>query len=350
MKQTHIAVFFGGCSPEYHVSLQAAAAVIRNLNRDKTVPYPIGITQDGDWFLYTGDISGIADDSWHRQKDACIPVFLSPSRSSRCLLLKEETGLRALEIDAAFPVLHGKNGEDGTIQGLLSLCGIALVGCGVLASALCMDKERAHRLAKAAGVAVPNARAFGPKVSPKTLLAFGRSIGYPLFVKPVKAGSSFGVTRVSAESQLLAAVELAFSYDDEILLEEAIEGFEVGCAVMGTETLTVGEVDEIELAGGFFNYTEKYTLTTSAIHVPARISPAAADRVKETAKLLYRALACSGFARVDLFLTPQGGIVFNEINTIPGFTEHSRFPKMMQAAGISFSQILETVIEEAIRS
>lgn len=349
MSKHKLALFFGGCSSEYEVSCLSAASILANIPSDKYEIYTVGITKQGNWYLYTGAVESIANGSWE-QSPANRVAFLSPDPRVHGLLVQNGDTFETLPIDVIFPVLHGKNGEDGTIQGLLSLCGIALVGCGVLASALCMDKERAHRLAKAAGVAVPNARAFGPKVSPKTLLAFGRSIGYPLFVKPVKAGSSFGVTRVSAESQLLAAVELAFSYDDEILLEEAIEGFEVGCAVMGTETLTVGEVDEIELAGGFFNYTEKYTLTTSAIHVPARISPAAADRVKETAKLLYRALACSGFARVDLFLTPQGGIVFNEINTIPGFTEHSRFPKMMQAAGISFSQILETVIEEAIRS
>ena len=131
-------------------------------------------------------------------------------------------------------------------------------------------------------------------------------------------------------------------------MEECIAGFEVGCAVMGTDTLTVGEVDEIELSGGFFDFTEKYTLKTSAIHVPARIDKMTAGRIQQTARTLYKALGCSGFARVDMFLTPEGRIVFNEINTIPGFTEHSRFPGMMKAAGISFSQILDTIIGQAL--
>ena len=175
-----------------------------------------------------------------------------------------------------------------------------------------------------------------------------KNVGYPLFVKPVKAGSSYGITKVQIEKDLLPALELAFQHDNEVIIEENIAGFEVGCAVMGIDTLTVGEVDEIELSGGFFDYTEKYTLKTSTIYVPARISRTVSDKIKETAKLLYKAMGCSGFARVDLFLTPEGRIVFNEINTIPGFTEHSRFPGMMKAAGISLPEILDTVIRQAI--
>ena len=143
-------------------------------------------------------------------------------------------------------------------------------------------------------------------------------------------------------------MELALQYDRQVILEEAIEGVEVGCAVMGKHCLTVGEVDEIELSGGFFDFVEKYTLKTSAIHVPARLSSQKAEEVKETAKCLYRALDCSGFARVDLFLTPQGRLVFNEINTIPGFTEHSRFPGMMKAAGLPFGELLSRMIEETM--
>ena len=151
------------------------------------------------------------------------------------------------------------------------------------------------------------------------------------------------------KEDILPKKRIAFTFDDEVLVEEGIEGFEVGCAVMGTDELTVGEVDEIELAGGFFDFTEKYTLKTSAIHVPARISKETAGRIKETAKILYRALACTGFARVDLFLTPEGNIYFNEINTIPGFTEHSRYPGMMRAIGYSFGQVLDRLIEDALK-
>lgn len=347
MKRLEVAVFFGGCSPEYSVSLESASAVIKNLDTAKYHPVPVGITKDGDWFYYTGETERILDDTWKDDKASCIPAAISPNRSERCLLLFSQ-GVQKLPLDVAFPVLHGKNGEDGTIQGILALADIPLAGCGVLASALCMDKERAHRLVAAAGVRVPRSYVLWAGAQSQKVQQLAQLIGYPLFVKPVKAGSSYGITRVCEPEQLDHAVTLAFHYDDEVIMEEAIEGFEVGCAVLGTDELITGEVDEIELSGGFFDFTEKYTLKTSAIHVPARISPYQAEAVKQTAVTIYRALGCRGFARVDSFLTPDGEIVFNEVNTIPGFTEHSRYPGMMQAAGYSFAQVLEQIIELAV--
>lgn len=343
----NIAVIFGGCSSEYNISLESAYSVIRNLDREKYEPVLIGISREGDWFYYSGDVEKIRADSWHNSSD-CIPACLSQSRSMHCLFVFEKEGVRQVPVDAAFPVLHGKNGEDGTVQGLIALAGIPLVGCGILASALCMDKDRAHKLAAAVGIAVPKAFVARRETSENAVLTFGEAVGYPLFVKPVKAGSSYGVTKVWDREKLLGAVRLAFTYDDHVIVEENIDGFEVGCAVMGTDDLTVGQVDEIELSGGFFDFTEKYTLKTSAIHVPARVAPGKAHEIRETAKRIYKALDCSGFARVDLFLTPEGRIVFNEVNTIPGFTEHSRFPGMMKAAGISFQEILDRIIGEAV--
>lgn len=169
---------------------------------------------------------------------------------------------------------------------------------------------------------------------------------YPLFVKPVRAGSSFGITRVTGPEGLPGAAAAAFANDRELLLEEAIPGFEVGCAVLGTDELTVGAVDEIELSQGFFDFEEKYTLKTSAIHCPARIPPQKAAEIQAAAKTIYRALDCKDFARVDLFLTPEGEIVFNEVNTIPGFTAHSRYPNMMKAAGLDFTTLITCIIEE----
>ena len=203
------------------------------------------------------------------------------------------------------------------------MAGVPLVGCGTLSSALCMDKDRAHKLAALAGVRVPRSRLFPEDCAFEELRTAAETLGWPLFVKPVRAGSSFGVS----------------------LLEEAIPGFEVGCAVLGNRELTVGAVDEVELSRGFFNYTEKYTLQTSAIHCPARIAPQKAAEIRETAKVLYRARGCRGFARVDLFLTPWGAIVFNEVNTIPGFTPHSRYPAMMRAAGIPFRELVSRLIQ-----
>lgn len=350
-KRRRAAVLFGGCSPEYGVSLQSAAAVLEHMDRTKYEPVPIGITHTGEWFYYTGEIERIADDSWCRSGD-CIPATVSLNRGEHRLLLMRGRGgagcAEPVEIDVVFPVLHGKNGEDGTVQELFELAGIPVAGCGILSSALCMDKDRAHRLAKEAGIRVPVSYVHSRYADRKAAVSRAGEIGYPLFVKPVKAGSSYGITKVIDESGLAEAMELAFAYDEKVIIEECILGFEVGCAVMGTRELTVGEVDEIELAEGFFDFTEKYTLKTSAIHVPARISANLARRVKESAKTIYRALDCSGFARVDMFLTKEEEITFNEVNTIPGFTSHSRFPNMMKAAGISFEEVISGILEEAL--
>lgn len=354
-----IAVLFGGCSPEYGVSLQSAAAVIDHMDRRRYEPVPIGITHTGDWFYYAGETEKIADDSWCGSED-CTPVTISLRCGESSLLLlrrgnaesaestKYMETVEPLEIDAVFPILHGKNGEDGTVQGMFELAGIPVAGCGVLSSALCMDKDRAHRQAKEAGVRVPVSYVHRRGEDAARAFREADRIGYPLFVKPVKAGSSYGITRVSEKSELGSAMELAFAYDDRIIVEECIFGFEVGCAVMGTEKLTVGEVDEIELAEGFFDFTEKYTLKTSAIHVPARVPGEVSDRIRETAKTIYRALDCKNFARVDMFLTKEQEIVFNEVNTIPGFTVHSRFPNMMRAAGISFEEVISRILEEVL--
>lgn len=343
MNRKKIAVLFGGCSSEYSVSLESATSVIRNMNKEKYEPVPVGITESGKWYYFGGCVDKLKQDIW-QQDASCVSCAFSPDRGEKKLLLFRGDRAEALAIDAAFPVLHGRNGEDGTVQGLIELAGIPLVGCGVLSSALCMDKDRAHKLAEVYGIRTPKSMTFGRIYDLHQVLDFAERTGYPLFVKPVKAGSSYGVTKVQDKENLMEAIRAAFRYDDQVMVEEAIPGFEVGCAVMGNWELTVGEADEIELAGGFFDYTEKYTLKTSAIHVPARVDQRTAVRLKETAKTLYRALGCSGFARVDMFLTPEKEIVFNEVNTIPGFTEHSRYPGMMKAAGIPFAEMLERMI------
>jgi D-alanine---D-serine ligase len=347
MKKLNVAVFFGGCSPEYSVSLSSASGVILNLDNQKYNPIMVGITKEGTWYYYNGPVERLLADNWH-DSEYCTPVVLSPNRSDRCLLVLKEDGITRIPIDVALPILHGSNGEDGTLQGMLEMAGIPLAGCGTLASALCMDKDRAHKLVSLAGIPVPSAMVLAPDTPFERIEAFAETIGYPLYVKPVNAGSSYGVSKVSKKEHLSAAVSHAFQYDSQAIIEENIEGFEVGCAVMGHRELTIGEVDEIELSGDFFDFTEKYTLKTSAIHVPARIDNAKAAEIKETAGRIYRILACKGFARIDMFLKPTGEVVFNEANTIPGFTEHSRYPSMMKAAGHSLRQVLTTIIEQTI--
>ena len=343
-----IAILFGGCSPEYSVSLQSAYSVITHIDRKKYTPVLIGISNAGDWFKYAGEIEKIPADTWCNEKD-CIPVVVSPNRTVHGILTIKNGKIKETYIDAAFPVLHGKNGEDGTVQGLFELAGIPVVGCGVLSSALCMDKDRAHKLAQAAGISVPQSFVLQNDMDAEIALMQAEEIGYPLFVKPVGAGSSYGITKVTERNQLPAALKLAFSYDNKVIIEECISGFEVGCAVLEGDGMMIGEVDEIELEKGFFDFTEKYTLKTSSIHVPARISAEKAAKIKETAKLIYKTLDCRGFARVDMFLDDTGRIVFNEVNTIPGFTSHSRFPNMMKAIHIPFEQIISIAIDKAVR-
>ena len=346
MDKLNIAILFGGCSPEYSVSLESAHAVITHLDQTRYAPVLIGISPSGDWYHFTGDVEKIRLDTWNNPTD-CAPALVSPDRSA-CALLVPSSGKR-IRLDAGFPVLHGKNGEDGTVQGIFELAGIPLVGCGVLASALCMDKDRAHKLVQAAGVAVPASVVLERETDAGEALAAAETLGFPLFVKPVRAGSSYGITKIMERNELPAALKLAFQYDSRVVLEEAVSGFEVGCAVLGDDTLTVGELDEIELAGGFFNFTEKYTLKTSAIHVPARISPKKTVEIKRIAQHIYKVLGCQGFARVDMFLDEDGRVVLNEVNTIPGFTAHSRYPSMMKAAGMSFEQVISAVIELAVK-
>ena len=247
-------------------------------------------------------------------------------------------------------MLHGSNGEDGTVQGLIALSGIPLIGCDILSSSLCMDKHLSHKLVESYGIKVAKSIVINDKAKQKEIEEKLKQLKYPLFVKPMRAGSSFGITKVESENEIEGAIKEALKYDTEIIIEENIEGIEIGCAILGNEELTVGEIDEIELSKGFFNYTEKYTLKTSKIHVPARIEKSISDEAKETAKKIYKILKCKDFARVDMFLTPKGEIYFNEINTIPGFTSHSRYPSMMKQVGINFEQLLDKLIELEIRS
>lgn len=338
-----IAVIFGGYSSEYKVSLHSVYSVLTNLDTKKYEIFPIGITEEGDWFCYYGDYRKIYEDTWSEDKKNLVPVVISQNRSVKGMIEFSEKGEKVTKLDAAFPILHGKNGEDGTVQGILELAGIPVIGCDTCSSALCMDKDRAHRLAASHGIEIPKAVTVrkSEKADAEVLLS---KLSFPMFIKPVRAGSSYGITKVQSRQELPKAIEEAFLYDSEIIAEENVEGFEVGCAVIGSSDLIVGRVDEIELTSGFFDYAEKYERASAVIHMPARIDKSLEKQIQEAAKIIYRALGCSGFARVDMFLTPDEKIVFNEVNSIPGLTSASRFPNMMKGAGLDFPQMLETII------
>lgn len=343
MKKTKVCLIFGGASSEYAVSLQSAYSVLTSLDKNIYDIINIGISKTGQWFHYEGPYEGVRDDCWLNPKDAR-PAALLP-KTKKIHLYNEDAS--DLTFDVIFPVLHGKFGEDGTLQGLLDLYALPYVGCGTLASALCMDKHRAHQLIKAHGIGTP--KSFLADAS-TPLEGEHLPIAYPFFVKPLSGGSSLGITRVENESQLKGALSLAFKYDSRLVLEEAIDGFEVGCAILGTKKPILGTVDEIELMSGFFDFETKYQADTAKIHVPARISSKKAEEIQKTALDIYKILGCQGLSRVDLFLTPKGQLVFNEVNTLPGLTKRSRFPKMLEAAGYPLSVVLHKAIQEVLEN
>jgi len=342
MKKLKVACIFGGCSSEYEVSLVSATSVIRNIDKSKYEIIMIGITKDGDFYLYNGDIDDIEKDKWFNEKYTKKITF-STNRSDKGFIIMDTNEI--VNIDIAFPILHGKNGEDGRLQGLFELAGIKYVGCDMTSSAICMDKFIAHELVKQKGILVPLSYLFEESDNYEEIEPKISNLSYPIFVKPLKAGSSFGITKVKDKSELRTAIKEAFTYDNKIIIEENIEGFEVGCAILGNKGLIIGEVDEIELQDGFFDYTEKYTLKTSKIHLPARIEESERERIKATALQIYKTLGCTNFSRVDMFYTKNKEIVFNEVNTIPGCTSHSRYPSMLKSIGYSFSEVIDNLIK-----
>ncbi|MDQ0062204.1 D-alanine--D-serine ligase VanG [Paenibacillus harenae] len=344
----NIAVLFGGQSTEYGVSLQSAASVIDHLDRSKYAVIMIGITREGAWFRYNGSTDEIRNDRWHSHASR-IPAFLSPSRSIAGIVELAGTEYRTVPVDAIIPVLHGRNGEDGTLQGLLELSGIPFVGCDTLSSAICMDKAIASSLVRAAGIETAATVTVWEGGDMEAAAVEAAKFGFPLYVKPSRSGSSFGITKAYNRSELLAGIREAFAHDKKVVIEQNIDGFEVGCAVLGGgDEPFIAEIDEIELAGGFFDYDEKYSLRTSQIVLPARLDTGLADQVKAAARLIYKTLGCTGLARVDMFIAQDGRIVFNEVNTMPGFTASSRYPNMMRHSGVTYPQLMDRLIELAI--
>ncbi|MEC0371763.1 D-alanine--D-serine ligase VanG [Paenibacillus chibensis] len=343
-----VAVLFGGCSTEYGVSLKSAASVIDYLDESQYELVQIGITREGTWLRYGGNADGIREDRW-QEHPSCIPAFLSPSREVAGIVELAGTEFRVTPVDVVFPVLHGKNGEDGTVQGLLELAGIPYVGCDTLSSAICMDKGIAGQLVKAAGIDTAASITVYAGDDLYTAVKEAEPLGFPLYIKPARSGSSYGITKAYDKLELMEGIRFAFMHDTKVIVEQNIAGFEVGCAVLGDAEPMIAEIDEIELQGEFFDYDEKYSLISSKIHLPARIPTETADSVMEKAKIIYRVLGCSGLARVDLFISEDGRIVFNEVNTMPGFTAASRYPNMMRASHISYPELMDRLIRLALQ-
>lgn len=355
MEKLKLAVIFGGKSSEYPVSLHSTGSLLSQIRADNYEIVRIGITKEGTWFQYFGPIEDIEHDRWIKHPQNREVVLSCSNTHKGFLALKDDHSYELVPVDCIFPVLHGKNGEDGTIQGLFELSGIPYVGCGPMSSAICMDKEMTHIICEHAGIpCAPYMAVYQQDVSDEQKLyeQAKEKLGVPFFMKPCNAGSSFGVHKVHSFEEFQKDLSDAFYHDGKgkVIFEATITGFEIGCAVMGNEDIQSGSVDEIEIKDEFFDYEGKYEMRNSAIYCPARISPALFQQAQAMAKQAYRAMNCAGMTRVDMFVTDEETIVFNELNTIPGFTATSRYPTMMKEAGLLFPDLIDQLIQLAMAS
>ena len=346
MDRLKVAIIFGGCCEEHPISVKSAQEVAKHLDIEKYEPFYIGITKSGAWKLCDGPGA-----NW--ENNNCRPAMLSPDRSVHGLLVLEQGQYKTIHLDVVLPVLHGKLGEDGAMQGLLELSGIPYVGCDIQSSALCMDKSLTYTVVRSAGIATPN---FWIVTADEDIDA--DRLPYPVFVKPARSGSSYGVTKVSRKEDLLSALETARQYDSKVLIEEAVVGSEIGCALLesedgnDTDDLITGALDRVSLSHGFFRIHQESNPESGSENatfiVPADITEESRVLVLETAKAIYRALGCRGLARVDTFLTEDGKVVLNEVNTFPGMTSYSRYPRMMAGAGVPFAKVIDWMVSFAL--
>ena len=354
MKKLNVCVLFGGVSPEHEVSLRSAEFVLSCLDPEKYNIFPVGITKNGDWIRFGGtDYSMLPSGEWlscPENRRAAI----SPVRGQGLLSFEGDCVVREL-VDVVFPVLHGENGEDGTVQGLLQLAGIPYVGPHVSASAVAMDKtltklgaDQSH-VTQAAWVLVRNSDLDVRMDGIMEMLE--EKFQYPMFVKPAGTGSSVGVSKATDRHQLKDALLKAGTYDEKILVEEFIHGREIEVAVMGNESPVASICGEIDSGADFYDYDAKYVTDTSVAYIPARISDSVAEQVRDAAVKIYTAIGCQGMSRVDFFVTYEGDrVVFNEINTIPGFTSISMFPKLFAASGIPGNQLIDELLKLAMEA
>ncbi len=354
MRKLSVCILFGGISPEHEVSLRSAESVLNHIDHEKYNVFPVGITKEGDWILFGGhDYSMLPAGTWQNH-DGNRRATLSPVHGQGLLSFENDCVVRE-RIDVVFPVLHGSNGEDGAIQGLLQIAGIPYVGPHIASSAVCMDKSLTKLVADLAGIRqaawqLVTRSAFDHDAQSVCQQIEDRFC-YPVFVKPAGTGSSVGVSKAKDRAQLHQALISALSFDKKVLVEEFIDGQEVECAVLGNETPVASVVGEIESGADFYDYEAKYLTDSSSLYIPARISDATAEQVRDAAVKIYEALDCCGLSRVDFFVKRDGGeVVFNEINTIPGFTSISMYPKLFEASGISYEQLIDKLLELAMES
>ena len=348
-KKIKIGILFGGKSAEHEVSLQSTRNVIEALDKEKYEVVPIGINKAGKWML-----SSTSNYLLHEKNPKLIK--LNKSNKEVSLVMQSSGTLTDInsrenhgKIDVIFPVLHGPYGEDGSIQGLLKLAGVPFVGAGVLGSAIGMDKDVMKRLLKEAEIPIARFLVFQKEdsISYKKIV---KTLGLPFFIKPANLGSSVGINKVKTEKGFKTAMKDAFQYDTKIVVEETINGREIECSVLGNEKPIASVPGEVIPKHEFYSYDAKYIDENgAAFEVPAKLSKKTADKIRAMAVKAFKVLACEGMGRVDFFLKKNGSIIVNEINTIPGFTAISMYPKLWEASGISYSKLLDILIDLAIQ-
>ena len=355
----NLAVLFGGESSEHDVSLVSASFVIETCGKLEDVNVlPIGITADGRWFLFTGDHSLIKDDSWLEREGEALPLYFNLDPGNPGFHYKQNGAMKFQALDCVFPVLHGKRGEDGTVQGLFELMGVPYVGCGVLASATGMDKVASRMMFDHAGI--PQAEWTWLRVEryrekpDQALDEVEAVLPYPMFVKPANAGSSVGIGKAKNRAELAAALEVAFKHDFKAVIEIAVEARELEVSVLethDTDDLTVSVAGEILPAGEFYDYDSKYNNPDSKLLIPADIPQTTYDTIVTYAKRAFRMVDGKGLCRADFFvLKADGSVLLNEINTMPGFTAISMYPKLLDASGIDAVSLMRILIETACRN
>lgn len=351
MAKLKVAVIFGGASSEHNISLISASNVIKSIPTDKYDITCIGITKTGRWLYYPGDVESIANGQWEYNPD-CTTAIISPDPIHKGIIIIENNSVSVRKIDVVFPVLHGRNGEDGSLQGLLDMAKLPYVGCGLLASASCMDKSHTHIVLDSYGIKTAKWQMITQREINKLdekCRQIADKLGFPLFIKPANAGSSIGINKASNLEELDNAIKVAFSHDNKVVIEEFIKGKEIEVAVFGYDSPFASYAGEIEACNDFYDFDAKYK-SESRLYIPARIDDKKMAEIRETAIKAYKCLGCKGLSRVDFFLTDDGTVYLNEINTLPGFTSISMYPKLMEHLGMSQSYLVDKLIEQAIEN
>ncbi len=353
MAKIKVCVLFGGVSNEYAVSLMSAKSVIDNIPSEKYDVVKVGITKKGRWLFFPGSTDDILNDTWHTHAD-CVPCLISPDRTTKGLIKLDSSNLTVEKIDVVLPILHGKNGEDGTIQGLLDLSGIPYCGCGVTASGVCMDKVVLNKILDWANIKRAKwdyiydyQKADFEKIEKR----LSENLKYPIFVKPSCSGSSVGVSKANNKEELKSAINIALAHDDKVIFEEFVKGKEVECAVFGNAPdIYTSEIGEIGASSDFYDYDDKYINGTSTTFIPASVSKTIREEIQAIAKKAFLLADAKGLSRIDFFVSDEGEILLNEINTLPGFTNISMYPKlMMHDDNMTYPELIDGIINLALK-